>query len=672
LGSDRVLSAVLTRLRTALRIEGVQLLAGHGVADASYRPPHLPYASVVGPLAIETEAERTTPHRVVRVRNAGHLNGAARSATDVVPAPGTVELTVDGVATGTVPVDFGPVGAQPFTASAGGVPVGTLVAAALQAAIRAAVAAGVFAEDGAPVTAPARLAELAAVTARWDQANQRLVVASGRRGPLSGPPSDAPPSGVDVAPGPVAEALGLTGDGALAHPGRITRSRDVAPTAVAIDLRVDLWASSQGGLATMVDAWTAATPLRAELLLEPTPLAADVAQGDTSVRLAVGTLPRISSTVLSAGTAGSFVDRISGRPPQLAGAVVDAEGLTLGGTATATYRMIPAPPVPIAWQPHPPGARGWAAETLLRVAPGAADGAAARVLEILAGPRSVLRLDVTRDGGRYLLRGSATGTAGADLGASSVAVPRASLEAGPAPVHVLVDSAAGAVRIFAEGATPETAEEPAPGPTATTGDEDVLLRLGDPDGADLDVTVADVVVHARPVGQADPRLRSRGPVAVRWPPGTALYLGTSEDGFATRGGEFLAYVLGVDGDEVHLDRAVPQAFPRSRTVVHQGALFVSQRQLRRNDDLMNRIYRVALEYRASAFLDDVAAAVGAPLVEVPEVDVRELARLLAEEAGSPPPRSPATTRVGIGAVITTPAPAEPPAFSGLGASPSDR
>jgi hypothetical protein len=659
-----VLSAVLTRLRTALRIDGVQLLAGHGVADGSYRPPHLPYASVVGPLAIETEPERSVPNRVVRVRTAGHVTGAPRAATDLVPAPGSLALTFDLATTGTVPVDLGPLAGQPFTGLSGGVVAGVLVAAAVQAAIRAAVNGGAFREDGGAVTDAARLAELRAVTVRWDGARTGLVVASGRRGALSTPPSAAPPSAVAVAPGPLAAALGLSGDGALTQPGRITRSRDVAPTAVAIDLRVDLWASSQSALATMIDAWTAATPLRAELLLDPTPLAQDVARGGTSVRFAPAALPRTSSTVLSAGTAGSFVDRLSGRPPVLSGAAVGAAGLALTGAGTATYTVIPAPAVPTPWQPRPPGARGWAVETLLQVASGAADGAGAAVLELRTGPRSVLRLDVTLTGERYVLRGSATGTAGAPLGASRVSVPRASLEAGPAAVHVLVDGAAGVVRVSAEGAVAVDADDAAPGPTAVAVDEDVLLRLGDPSGADLDLTVSDVVVHARPIGQADPRLRARGPVAVRWPPGSPLYLGTSDDGVTTRGGEFLAYVLAVDGDEVVLDRPAPDHFPRSRTLAHQGALFVAQRQLRRNDDLMNRIYRIAVEYRVSAFLDDVPAAVAAPLVEVPEVDVRELARLLAEEAGAAPPRAPATARIGVGGVVLPGPPEGPPPAAG--------
>ena len=48
---------------------------------------------------------------------------------------------------------------------------------------------------------------------------------------------------------------------------------------------------------------------------------------------------------------------------------------------------------------------------------------------------------------------------------------------------------------------------------------------------------------------------------------------------------------------VSLDRPAPEDFPRSRTLAHGGALFVTQRQLRRNDNLMNRVYRVAVDGR---------------------------------------------------------------------------
>jgi hypothetical protein len=47
---------------------------------------------------------------------------------------------------------------------------------------------------------------------------------------------------------------------------------------------------------------------------------------------------------------------------------------------------------------------------------------------------------------------------------------------------------------------------------------------------------------------------------------------------------------------------------------------------------MNQLYRVCVEYRVSTFLDERFAGVSAPLVEIPEIEVRELARLSAELA----------------------------------------
>jgi len=121
---------------------------------------------------------------------------------------------------------------------------------------------------------------------------------------------------------------------------------------------------------------------------------------------------------------------------------------------------------------------------------------------------------------------------------------------------------------------------------------------------------------------------------------------------------------------VHLDRPVTETFRRGSSIAHQGRLFIAQRQLRRNDDLMNRLCRVVLEYRVSAFLDDTRSSVTAPLVERPEVELRELARLLAEQADpldpSYPPR-PGPARIGISTVITS-STASSTSSSGAGSS----
>ncbi len=663
MGSNHVLAALLHRSRAALRIDGNGVLAGHGVADNAYRPPHLPYASVIGPLALEMEAERGTTAHIVRVRNPGYLAGVPREPADVVPGPGRLGLEFDGSARGSVPVDPGPLTGSVLTAGR----TGRDLAAVLQDAIRSAVDDGLFTEAGAPVTDALRRAELRAVTVRWDAALLRFVVSSGRRGPVSDDlepgvtslVAPAPPGADDIGP-----ALGL-GSGAGSRPGAVTRSRDAAPTAVAVDVRLDLWARAQAELAALLDAWSAVTPTRAELLLAPTPLAADVARGDTSVRLLFGALPQHPAELLAVTADGGPVDRVAGRVAELAaGAAVTPAGLRLAGAATATYPVVPLPAIAEAWHPRPAGALGWAVELHLRVAAAAADGDAGEVFRLAYGPAAALRLRLVRSGAEYRLEGDAERADGASFAAGSAAVDAAVLEAAtPVHVHVLVDGAGGAVRVVADGGRPATAGAPAPGPTASGADEEVVLVLGDPAGSDLTVEVAEVHVYGRPLGPADSRLRRPGPAAAAWTPGDPLVLSRSADGFSGTGTSFHGFVLAVEADEVRLDRPVTETFRRGAALAHQGRLFMAQRQLRRNDDLMNRIYRVAIEYRVSTFLDDTRASVTAPLVERPDVELRELARLLGEQANPPAlPARPAPATVGVSAVLTaaaTPTPASP-------------
>lgn len=669
MGSGQVLSAMLHRSRAALRVDGLGLLAGHGVADHVYRPPHLPYASLVGPLNLETESERDVPAQVVRVRNPGYLAGADRGPADLVPPPGELGLLLDATTAGTIAVDFGASSLTPITAAG----TGAAVAEVIQAAIRAGVAAGTFTEAGAPVTDPVRLAELRAVTVRWDRVRQRLVISSGRRGPVTGELRTGVPSSVATVARPandVAPALGLAA-GAFAAPGTISRSRDTPPTAVGIDVRLDLWAGTQTELARLLDAWCATTPTRSELLLDPTPLAADAAEGDNSVRLLFGALPRTPSTVVSAGAAGGFVNRMTGRGPELVGGVVNSDGLLLSGNDTATFLAVGVRPIAEAWHPAPPGVRGWSAELDLRVRTPAAVGDAGQVLRLAYGPGTVIRLDLTREAAaRYRMRATGERADGDDFGSAAVTLDASALE-GPSPVHVhvAVEAATGVLRLLAEGGAAQPGGIPAPGPAAAGVDEDSVLTLGDPSGSDLEIEIAELQLDSRPLGPADSRLRRSGPAAAWWTPGDPLVLAHSLDGFSATGPAFHCYVLAVEDDLLHLDRPVTGDFPRGQSIAHGGRVFMAQRQLRRNDDLMNRLYRVAFEYRVSAFLDDTRAGVSAPAVERPEVEVRELARLLAEEADplapAYPPR-PAAQSVGISTRITSPTPL--PSHSGSGMS----
>jgi hypothetical protein len=572
----------------------------------------------------------------------------------MVPGPGLIGLLFDDSARVSAPVDPGPLAGAALV-DAG---IGQRLGAVLQSALRAAVDNGLFVESGVPVADPVRRAELRAVTVRWDAAQRRLVVSSGRRGPISGDLEAGVTSRVAAVPLPAGDLGPPLGLGATAgsRPGAVTRSRDAAPTAVAVDVRLDLWAGTQGELATMLDAWFAVTPTRAEMLLAPTPLATGVAAGDTSVRLLFGVLPQSTTTLLAAAAGDGFTDRVTGRTPDLdGGASVTAQGIRLAGPGTASYPVVPLPAVAEAWHPRPAGALGWAVGLRLRVAAPSAAGDAGPVFRLAYGQATALALRVVRIGTAYRLDGTADRADSAPFTGGSVLVPAAALEAAePVDVHVLVDGATGIVRVVAAGGTPVPPATPAaPGPAASGVDEEVVLTLGDPAGSDLTIEIAEVRVDGRPVGPADSRLRRPGPAATVWSPGDPLVLSRSTDGFTSAGNGFHAFVLSVDGDRVLLDRPVTEAYPPGTTLAHQGRLFMAQRQLRRNDDLMNRIYRVAIEYRVSTFLDDIRSAVTAPLVERPEAEVRELVRLLAEQSGTPPPTRAAPATVGTQVVLTS-------------------
>ena len=117
MGSRELVEGLLWRARAGIRVEGPPLRAGHGMADAAYRPPALPYASVVGPLNIELEPDRDPPRSVyLPVQAPGYLAGAERAAADLIPAPGQLVLRLDGDILVTAAVNFGALAGQPPTA----------------------------------------------------------------------------------------------------------------------------------------------------------------------------------------------------------------------------------------------------------------------------------------------------------------------------------------------------------------------------------------------------------------------------------------------------------------------------------------------------------------------------------------------------------------------------
>ncbi|GAB5895175.1 hypothetical protein [Mycolicibacterium mageritense] len=659
MGSRELVEGLLWRARAGIRVEGPPLRAGHGMADAAYRPPALPYASVVGPLNIELEPDRDPPRSVyLPVQAPGYLAGAERTAADPIPAPGQLVLRLDGDTIVTAAVNFGALSGE--SAAAEG--VGLQAASVLETALRS----GTFTQNGAAVTDQERLAELALVTARWDVARRRFVVASGRRGVVVGPDlMQRQPSSVELAEpaGTVAAALGFAATTTVRAPGRLIRHRRPTPTAVAVDVRVDLWSGSQSELASVLDAWTRSTATRGQLLVRPAILAEDVSPTDTSVRLLSPAEPAARTTIALLDVIDDAVtDRKTGRAARLvgAGAQVTDGALALTAAQRAELDFFELPPIPVAWAPDTPSANGYSATIGLSVSAGAV-GATVRVLTVL-GPgaggaigqgRTALRLDVGFVAAGAELRASAMRAGAGDFTPVSATVSTAALAAGM-QIHVALDSRRGALRISVDGEqVGDGGVSPAGRPVGGPG---MRLVLGPPPGApqnQSNLAVQHVHLHGAPVGPPDPRLRPAAAPAAAWSPGDPFVLARSTDGVTTVGDGVAATVLGVQGDRVLLDRPVQAAFPRTDSIAYRRSEFFSQRALRRSDDLMNQLYRMSAEYRVSTVLDELEAGISSPLVESVDLQVRDFARLAAELgapgepvfSGRPAGETPGTTAV---------------------------
>lgn len=624
------------------------------MADTNYRPARLPYASVIGPLNLELESERD-PVRALYlwVQLPGYAASAERGPADLVPGPGSFSLRFDGDAETTLDLDFGLLAGDVLRAG----DTGPAVAAAIESAIRSAVDDGSFAVDGTPVTDQERRDELRAATARWDRDRSRLVIASGRRGVATGPDTAfRRPSGVQFEDGALGRALGFD-PRAVVAPGRVVRHRRPSPAAVAVDVRFDLWAGTQLELATALDAWARITPTRGQLLERPALLAADAADGMTTIRLQRdGESPTRWTLLQLERVGGRFADRLADRDIELFnGATIDDQGVRLEGNATARLRFLEPPPIPYAWIPEHPGADGYATSMRLKLEPGASAGDAMRVLTIEHDGLRVVALDVNvvQENGELRARVVVTGEneAGSPFGPVTGAIDVADAEGG-AEIHVVVDARHG-VSLFVEGALLDLTTAP---PGRPPGGADMDLVIGDGNGTPVAFVVSHVQFHGRPLGPLDPKLRSSTAPASAWSVGDPVCLSSSEDGVTAVGDPFAATVVAVAGDELTLDRPVQGRFRRRSTLVYERALFFSQRQLRRQDDLMNQLYRICIEYRVSTFLDERFPSVSAPLVEITEVELRDLARLAAEEADPERPVypvRPATGHPGTRALLTS-------------------
>ena len=626
-----IIDALLWRTRAALRLDRTALFAGHGLADPLYRPPRLPYASVLGPLAYALEPERALASELVlTVRLPGYLGGAPLAVDSLVPGPGVLELLMDGDVRLTVPVDHGPDTDLPFSDRRA-----RNVAGRIEAALRLAAADALLDED--PVDDDRR-AELARATARWDQHRRRVVIASGRRGPTR--TTSIQESSVRLAaPTAHAVALGL-GDGAETPTGRLVRHRVPSPTAMSFDVRVDVWAGSQRRLADLVEAWARVTPTRCQLMLRPALLAADVPDGADEVHLQAGGEPATRWTALQLEPEGGFDDRRTGRAPELAaGAAVTPVALTLPGGATASLGFGDRPAVPDPTRPAGLAPTGWAVSVGLR-APGGADGDHLALVRVSKGATNALAVEVdwtqvaAANGQPARVEAAVTASArtaaGAEVPLATVRVPAVDLA--DAHVHALVDASAGQLAVFVD----DVGSHGAPlGPVEPVGGDDMTLVLG---GEGPDVEVTHLHLHTRPLGPLDRRQRSATAPASRWRPGDPVMLVRSSDGVTPQGTPFAAVVATVEDGVLRLDRPVASTWSRHDTVVTSRVVFSRQTAIRRRDDLASNLTRVSLEHTVSGFVEADDASVGAQLAESLDLQLADRARLLHGSGATTPAR----------------------------------
>lgn len=668
---SEILNAMIWRARVAMRLPQTQLFAGHGVADANYRPRNLPYVSVVGPLNLEVEPDRELPEAAyIFAQTPGHLAGRGPMTGQPVPAPGQLHLTLDDATALSVPVDFGPDAGVALDDD-----VARRVARGVTVAIRTAVDGGAGMEGGQPVVAPDRLGELRRTVLRWEEGRARFVLISGRRAVVDRTEriTSTAPSAVAVRPGPQDRSgdLGLAGDGTLTVPSRMARHRVTEPTAVAVDLRLDLWSGSQQHLADMLERWSVLTPTRGQLLTCPGMLRDDAPRGSRTLRILPGVWPVERWTLALLDAASGFDNRVTGRAPNLSGgAALANDRLTLAGNATAAHRLWDAPLLPPPDRPDHPAPDGYALMVEVQTVGAPQDGETVRVATLSTDAGDALSVTLrtrTRAGTLETVVEVRAASDNGGFAPRDFLVDPARLAAG-VMLHVTLLAPAGRLVAFADGLPlppDDDAVPPAEVPGTPLGAEDMMLTFGDAGGIDRDIRIRRAELLARPLGPMDPRLALTGASASRWRIGDPVALVANYDG-RSAAEPFTAVVIGTGDGALILDRPLPRSYARATTVVCKRVLFFAQRQWRRRDDLINRMYRLSAEYRVSAFLEDQLPATTAPIVERPEVDLRDLGPMLAaaraREAGdAPPPPAPGVRKTAPGVatelVISPPVPA---------------
>jgi len=641
-----ILSGLIWQARLAFRGGSSRAFSSHGYVDQAYRPPRLPFVSVVGPLSFQTEPERDAgrpSHAPFRIP--GHIIGQPRNDTVSIPPGGSLLLRFDGRATFSLSGLPGGSFSNPDT--------GPALANALNTGLANALSNGlVLGPDGAPLDDAEHLAALASATARWDADGRRLAISSDE-----GLASLEHRSSVEVlyTPGNIAPQLGLAPPQS-SHEGRWFLHRLPAPKPLSVDVRIELWASSQGELAALVDTLALAVTTRGQLLTRPALLAEDIPDGASSLHLLPAGEPTTSESLLHFEASDTH-ERVRGASLTLSpGATRESAPprLVFTGSGSARVLVHPTPLIPVPLHANNPTPRGFSLSLGFALGPGGSQGQRLRLLSLgpEAQPVFLLELELFRVGPELFaeLQATASLLQGATVATARThwRVPLASLQGTGVLLHASVDGQSGALQLFLDGesqplGTPAaTPTPPTLAPGIPTASRDMPLVLGNPAGNPLSLTVTSLHLLAEPLGPVDPSLRTSLASASRFRPGDVLTLATSEDGYRAGKQRFTGIVVSSEGDSLTLARPVQGHWPRGRTLVFQDELFFFQTHFRRKDDLLNHLYRCSVDYRVSAQLEVPTAHTSARLVERPEVEVVPLS------AGRPAHAAPGVTAIDTG------------------------
>ncbi len=629
-----ILNGWLWQARLSIRTAGARAFAAHGYVDPSYRPPRLPFVSVVGPLSLHVEPERENGKTAsARVRIPGYVIGQPRAALSTTNGATLLALRFDGRASVQLTVPGLP-------ATAFGDPAtGPAVAAAINAALGAAIAANQVTDlDGTPLTDPVLLAALTTLApgaVRWSAQVQQLVITS-----TPGTVSTGQRSVIDIMPSTpsandLAVSLGFAPPFSRSE-GRQRLHKLPAPRSMTVEVRIDLWAHSQMDMAFMFDGLASMAPTRGRLTLRPSLLAADAADGAVQLRLLERGEPTTIDSLVHLEGGDGLVDRAKGvvyAASAGAASVPASNGFTLAAGGQITGPVWGSPLVPDPLFAVAPAPVGFAVAVGVQLDAAATAGEAYQLVALTKGATTIASVgltvvDAVLPSGDPATFAAIVATAllqppggPAATATTTWRVPLSQMQTG-GTLHARVDGDTGAITLAWDGEAqrlddPTTTPIPpvlAPGVPMLSADMQLALGGGAGDPLPQPVAVTHLHVFREPYGPIDPRLRTSIASAARLRPGDLISIARSDDGWQIGDQKSVAMVDSIVAGVVQLTKPIAGAFSRGRAIAFQDECFFFQTAVKRRDDLMNRLYHTSVDYRVSALLEDPTARSSATLV----------------------------------------------------------